>query len=223
MHLWSHKVRFAPEGVCGREIHYFSFCLLLLCAAQQLKGSDQPTITIHNGFSASSTSLEACLRSGLSPCPPGSGLHHPWFLWVCVCARAWAVYVCGYSGPWLWLWQRKTPLKRSGVSQCDRGPLSLSDHATTGAPGSTASCLDVGRISPESGAESPLGLANNKWRIKGRERHLCVIMLCRLAKESRGLTFVQRSATTRCYIQQMLLSEVTNTGEESSSYITIET
>lgn len=77
MHLWSHKVRYAPEGVYGKEIHYFSFCLPLLCAAQQLKGSDQPTITIHNGFSASSTSLEACLRSGLSPCAPPPPRTHP--------------------------------------------------------------------------------------------------------------------------------------------------
>lgn len=67
IHLWSHKVHYAPEGACGKEIHYFSFCLPLLFVAQQLKRSDQPTITIHNGFSASSTSLEACLRSGLSP------------------------------------------------------------------------------------------------------------------------------------------------------------
>lgn len=155
MHLWSHKVRYALEGVCGKEIHYFSFCLTLLCAAQQLKGSDQPTITIHNGFSASSTSLEACLRSGLSPCappssphPPVSSLYHP-LMSVSVCVH---VRVDGYvcvsvfvwnSGPWLWLWQRKTPLKSSGVSQCDQGPLSLSDHATAGAPG------------PRIGAELP--------------------------------------------------------------------
>lgn len=55
------------RGGGGGESHYFSFCLPLLCAAKRLKGSDQPTITIRNGFSASSTSLEACLRSGGYP------------------------------------------------------------------------------------------------------------------------------------------------------------
>lgn len=106
MHLWSHKVRYAPEGVYGEEIHYFSFCLPPLCAAQQLKGSDQSTITIHNGFSASSTSLEACLRSGLSPCAPPSLAASPWLqplpplmsMSVCVCmCRGMCirtVYVC---------------------------------------------------------------------------------------------------------------------------------
>lgn len=32
-----------------------------------MNGSDQPTITVHNAFSASSTSLEACLRSLFGP------------------------------------------------------------------------------------------------------------------------------------------------------------
>lgn len=136
-------VRYAPEGVCGKEIHYFSFCLTLLCEAQQLKGHDQPTITIHNGFSASSTSLEACLRSGLSPCAPASLSPRLQPLPPLMPVGG------GDSGPWLWLWQRKTPLKRSGVSQCNWGPLSLSDHATTGAPGCTAGWLYVLSISLE--------------------------------------------------------------------------
>lgn len=69
----------ALEGACGKQIQYFSFCLLLLFAAQQLKGRDQPTITVHNGFSASSTSLEACLRLGYPHVrPPHTHTHSPW-------------------------------------------------------------------------------------------------------------------------------------------------
>lgn len=104
MHLWSHKVRYAPEGACRKEIHYFSFCLALLFAAQQLKGSDQPTITVHNGFSASSTSLEACLRLGLSPRAPHLRLQPPPPPLMSVSVRAHmgglegAVYVCTGMG-----------------------------------------------------------------------------------------------------------------------------
>lgn len=99
MHLWSHKVRYAPEGACRKEIHYFSFCLALLFAAQQLKGSDQPTITVHNGFSASSTSLEACLRLGLSPCAPHLRLQPPPppLMSVRVCVHIWV----DWKGPFM--------------------------------------------------------------------------------------------------------------------------
>lgn len=45
------------------------------------------------------------------------------------------------------------PLKRTGVSQYNRGPLSLFDHATTGAPGFRTSWLESLRISLEVWAE----------------------------------------------------------------------
>lgn len=60
---WSSKWA-GQDGEGGWEsIHYLNSALALLWAAHCLNGSDQPTITDHNAFSASSTSLEVCLRS----------------------------------------------------------------------------------------------------------------------------------------------------------------
>lgn len=181
MHLWSHTVRYAPEGVCGKEIHYFSFCLPLLCAAQQLKESDQPTITIHNGFSASSTSLEACLRSGLSPCaPPFPPRLQPLppLMPVNVCARAGGgvgdclcIYVC-------------TRIQGHGCD-CDSGRPHWKGVESASATGGPWACLitqqqghqdqdwcracwlDDLRISMEFGGRmSPCSFIKNKCRIK---------------------------------------------------------
>lgn len=151
VHLRAHKVRPTPEGVCGGKIHYFSFCLLLLCSAQPLNESDQPTITIHNGFSASSTSLEACLRFGWGyprvprstplpiPVPPASSPSacvfecvHVWpdgygMSMMCVCAWEFGAVALNVTA--------EDPIEKDRSQPVHLGPLSLSDHATTEAPG----------------------------------------------------------------------------------------
>jgi len=165
-HLWSYTSWYAPEGVCGDEIHYFRFCLLLLFAAQQLKGSDQPTITIHNGFSASSTSLEACLRSGLSPCAtplpilparPGSSLHHPWCLWACVHMQVdvWGLCFC--------VWE----FTATAVAMTAEDPIEneWSQPVRPGAPEFVWSCNNRGAPGP--------GVINSLVRMKVVTKKLC--------------------------------------------------
>lgn len=60
---WSSKWGVWAERGGWESIHYLNSALALLWEDHCLNGSDQPTITDHNAFSAWSTSLEVCLRS----------------------------------------------------------------------------------------------------------------------------------------------------------------